>query len=194
MVSVSDDDSAEFLPSVRHRLPVRNTDTQSPPRTARRCGGRQGQAGGIRGHRVAGGRRRSACPGRLSGGRWVAGVCGAGAGLLAGSAVGPATSRRLPQCSSHHRSASTNDDRNGADEKKPVIVTTTSLKRLKQLRAERAPDTRTAPRRRPRCGHGWRGPSEAGGRRWRDVTAGMVRRACRHGIRNVCSARLVTDC
>lgn len=27
MVSVSDDDSAEFLPSVRHRLPVRNTDT-----------------------------------------------------------------------------------------------------------------------------------------------------------------------
>jgi hypothetical protein len=75
----------------------------------------------------------------------VAGVCGAGAGLLAGSAVGPATSRRLPQCSSHHRSASTNDDRNGADGKKPVIVTTTSLKRLKQLRAERAPDDEDGP-------------------------------------------------
>jgi hypothetical protein len=27
MVSVSDDDSAEFLPSVRHRLPVGDTDT-----------------------------------------------------------------------------------------------------------------------------------------------------------------------
>jgi hypothetical protein len=80
------------------------------------------------------------------------------------------------------------------DDRKPAIVTTTSLKRLKQLCAERAPDDEDGPEaaaamrawlERAKWG---RGP---GGMPMEGRYGRHVRRAYRHGIRNVCSARLI---